>query len=387
VKKRLLAAVIAAILLFSGITSMDAFAAAPVLSLDQKMSPLEINKYLEEQLPKTPEEWAPYICESFCIDYKSDTIQAIATQIKAQNFSTQKEQLYAVYTYPDKHLTYKNTPADVSATQALKNGYGDCEQFAYVSVAIANALGIPCVIVFARTNIDPDSVHFFQDGCTISEARTMGASHCFVIAYADNEIVRFDPTWGYGMLLSKYFDISLEQLSETHIYIRAAMPGRTLPPPRVGQAFSISSAKLEVDGHPVPEFKAIIFDGTHYMPLRDTALVIGRYAANREKQFSVFYDPYPSDFVRRLNVGAPGIALHAQYAPSGGEFSYDKLLGGTGIAGQIALSVNGVLKPVDSILIDGTNYIKLRDIFTICDIHVEWIQSTQTISLDTSKPY
>ena len=90
--------------------------------------------------------------------------------------------------------------------------------------------------------------------------------------------------------------------------------------------------------------------GNLYRNIIDSSGMINNKAINQRsrcqinslEEFSVSYKSDVFDYVRRHYVGAPCISLHTEYVSSVGEFNYDKLRNGVGLAGQTMLSVNRV---------------------------------------------
>jgi hypothetical protein len=122
-------------------------------------------------------------------------------------------------------------------------------------------------------------------------------------------------------------------------------------------------------------FEAYHIDGSNYFKLRDLASAV----SGSNKQFEIGYDNA---------TGAITMTSGQPYTPVGGEMTR-----GDGTAKQAALNNNiniakdGTKVEVMAYLVDGNNFIKLRDVMRLFDIGVTWDGTTGTIGIDTSIPY
>lgn len=134
----------------------------------------------------------------------------------------------------------------------------------------------------------------------------------------------------------------------------------------------VSSARVVVDGTPVAA-AAYEIEGNNYFKLRDLAVAFtGTKAA-----FDVAWDGEARKVT--LTDGA--------YTPVGGEL--EPLTGGTQTATRATADVYVDDMPLvgKAYEVGGNHYFKLRDLCFMLGVSVEWDNNTQTITIDTSKPY
>ncbi len=137
---------------------------------------------------------------------------------------------------------------------------------------------------------------------------------------------------------------------------------------------SLTKSDVTVNGTPV-KFEAYHFNGNNYFKLRDIAYIL----SSTGKQFDITFDPVYS--VIYITTGLP-------YTPVGGELVI------SGEASSVTASrtlskvyLNGNEINLTAYIINGRNYLKLRDIGMALDFGVDWINETKSIAIDTSKSY
>ena len=134
----------------------------------------------------------------------------------------------------------------------------------------------------------------------------------------------------------------------------------------------VSDARVVVDGVPVAA-AAYEIEDNNYFKLRDLAMAFtGTQAA-----FNVAWDG-----------DAKKVTLTAgTYEPVGGEL--EPLEGGDKTATRATADVYVEDMPLvgKAYEIDGNHYFKLRDLCFMLGVSVEWDNATQTIAIDTTKPY
>lgn len=135
-----------------------------------------------------------------------------------------------------------------------------------------------------------------------------------------------------------------------------------------------TTSKVLVDGAE-KAFGAYNINGNNYFKLRDIALVLN----GTPKQFEVTWDGAKN---------AINIASGSTYTAVGGE-----MVAGTGEPTRAAalsaskIYLNGKEVKLAAYNIGGNNYFKLRDLGASLDFGVEWDGNTQSVKIDSSKPY
>lgn len=92
-------------------------------------------------IPKSPGDHSGFLAPSEYVESDSAEIAEIAKAIRNSNASA-AQQLLAAFRHPQKSLRYREID-NKGALFALRNGIGDCTEYAAVFIAIARALGIP----------------------------------------------------------------------------------------------------------------------------------------------------------------------------------------------------------------------------------------------------
>ena len=129
---------------------------------------------------------------------------------------------------------------------------------------------------------------------------------------------------------------------------------------------------MYIDGKLV-SFDAYLINGNNYLKLRDIA-----YALNGTiKQFNVTWDGAKN-----------GIELipSTTYEVVGGEMLQSSKVTYASPS-KASVFIGSQLMPSAAYLINGNNYFKLRDIGSMLNFSVEWDAKTQSVNIDTSKPY
>lgn len=135
-----------------------------------------------------------------------------------------------------------------------------------------------------------------------------------------------------------------------------------------------NDAPFTVDGQAAAP-TAFLIEDSNYVKLRDIAAML----AGTEKGFSVAYDG-ASDAV--------ALTSGAAYEPLGTELAgvRDAAAVQAG-AGSQQMMLDGVPLELDAYMIDGANYIKLRDLGQALDCGVTYDPATQAVGLEPSLPY
>ena len=123
------------------------------------------------------------------------------------------------------------------------------------------------------------------------------------------------------------------------------------------------------------EFEAYYIDGYNYFKLRDLA-----YALNgTEKQFEVQWNEATGAI--DLLAGQPYTSINSE------------MMQGVGAAKEaflnasIDISFDGYQIEITAYLIEGSNYVRLRDVMRQLDVYVGYDEVTRNIIIDTSRMY
>jgi lysophospholipase L1-like esterase len=135
-----------------------------------------------------------------------------------------------------------------------------------------------------------------------------------------------------------------------------------------------STSPIVVGGIQVP-FEAYNVNGNNYVRLRDVAMAIN----GTDKQVSISYDEATKAVA--ITTGEP-------YIPNGSELAG----AGNAVASTAYLSVSefyidGVAVSLTAYNINGSNYIKLRDIALALDFGLDYDEETNTVTVDLTKGY
>ena len=123
------------------------------------------------------------------------------------------------------------------------------------------------------------------------------------------------------------------------------------------------------------DFEAYLIDDSNYFKLRDLAFSLN--GAN--KQFEVGYDDA---------TAAITMTTGQAYTPLGGEMAKGDGAAKTAtLNAAINIALNG--EPVDIVayLIEGNNFMKLRDVMQLLDVYVGYDEATRNITIDASRSY
>ena len=135
-----------------------------------------------------------------------------------------------------------------------------------------------------------------------------------------------------------------------------------------------TASTVYVNGTATP-FEAYLINGNNYFKLRDLAYTVN----GSNKQFNVGYNNATGEIT--LTGGQP-------YAPVGGEMTR-----GNGTAksatlnSDVKIAKDGTTVQITAYLIDGNNFVMLRDVMRLFDIGVTWDGATSTIRIDTLLGY
>ena len=194
-----------------------------------------------------------------------------------------------------------------------------------------------------------------------------------------------DPSWDgftyeYLCLVNK----GSEQLNYRSVKIVRGLPDSVKyateldlsTPPPVPNALTVdpTPSTVYVDGA-ATQFEAYLINGENYFKLRDLAYAL----RGTEKRFAIGWDSAS---------GAATMTSGQKYEPIGGEMAQ-----GNGSAKFASLntgfniSKDGAKVELNTYLIGGNNFVRLRDVMRLFNICVTYDVPTKNIGIDTSQPY
>ena len=145
-----------------------------------------------------------------------------------------------------------------------------------------------------------------------------------------------------------------------------------LPPPP--PTYDPTPSTVFVDGIPVA-FEAYLIEGSNYFKLRDLAMAL----SGTQKQFAVGYD---------ADTGAITLTGGEPYSPQGNELTQGDGKPKEALLNEaINITLDGIPIQITAYLIQGNNFIKLRDLMRLLDVCVTYDEATRNIGIDTSLPY
>jgi hypothetical protein len=134
-----------------------------------------------------------------------------------------------------------------------------------------------------------------------------------------------------------------------------------------------TSSSVKVDGKDV-KFESYNIGGNNYFKLRDLAMALN----GSKKQFSVEWD---------LSLCAVNIRSGKAYSPIGGELSKIKDSSTDAILSAPLVFLDGKKKSLNAYEIDGSNYVKLRDIAAVLNFSVTYDETKDLITINTAVGY
>jgi len=122
-------------------------------------------------------------------------------------------------------------------------------------------------------------------------------------------------------------------------------------------------------------FEAYLIRGNNYFKLRDLAQALSGYS----KQFEVTYDN--ATRIISMTSDRPYTRIGGEMVPGDGRAKQAVFNAG------ILVDKDGVPVHIKAYLINGNNFVMLRDIMSLFDISVVYDTATRNITIDTSRPY
>lgn len=135
-----------------------------------------------------------------------------------------------------------------------------------------------------------------------------------------------------------------------------------------------TKATVLVNGKAVA-FEAYNIGGSNYFKLRDIAMAF----SGSIKQFNVTWNAEKSSIVLSSQTAYTVVGNELTISGNTADVSAALTLSG--------VSLDGKLISLTAYKIGDNNYIKLRDIGSVFNFGIEWISTTNTISIDTTKGY
>jgi transglutaminase-like putative cysteine protease len=346
-----------------------AFAALPEgATIDTKVPTSDWNATVLSYLPVPPD--ASYLAEP-----EKEIKDFIAGKIKATDDRgrlLETVKLVASTIKYDQHYDWKTSRQD--AVVVLKNGVAICAGYVNLTVALLHAQNIPATSLMVVLGFD-SPLQSASDNLSTYD-------HAIVAAYIDGKWVTSDPTGAgaYGAFDENYALLTDALRDTTYVIAGETTVSWFNHFGDSRESCAATSARLAIDGQLVDGFSAVVYRDTNYIGVRDLARAFQLYAKN--KQFAVNYG------------GIPGIALlpGIVYTPTGDELNHkilkDNIKSGSASYQSAHITIFGVRqRDVESILISGYNYIRLRSLLELLDVSVDYDAKTKTILIDTSRPY
>jgi hypothetical protein len=134
-----------------------------------------------------------------------------------------------------------------------------------------------------------------------------------------------------------------------------------------------SEAAVLLDGKPV-SFDLYNINGSNYIGLRDLAAAL----KDSTRQFDVTWDK---------SGNAIKLTTNKAYTAVGGELVPGARSEKIPVLNTSAIVKDGVQIHLQSYKIDGSNYVRLRDIAQAFDLGITWDAATKTIGVDTTSGY
>ncbi|WP_313529155.1 cellulase family glycosylhydrolase [Anaerotignum sp.] len=160
--------------------------------------------------------------------------------------------------------------------------------------------------------------------------------------------------------------------------LTALLVGTSLLPMNVYAAPSYeakkSTATVQVDQVP-RAFEAYTVNDNNYFKLRDIAFILN----NTEKEFSVEWQKEDNAVV--LKTGKPYASVGTEMGVSSSQATQ------TAIPTASKIKLDGETVDVTAYLINGNNYLKLRDLGEVINFGVDWNDDTNTVEISSKKGY
>ena len=230
-------------------------------------------------------------------------------------------------------------------------------------------------------------IYKYKDGLMVLEAEFSDSSYNIVGPFLINGIEYSESEFnsaldGYG--LSDYYDLDIAAV----IWEGSVNSVNTPPTDDTNRILAMTSAPTasSTQSSAAPTQSTVLFngtqknleayliDGSNYFKLRDLAMAVSR----TNKQFDVGYNETSKAVT--LTSGRP-------YTIVGGELTARDGSTKTYTTNQMILYIDGQRIEMTSYLIDGNNFLKLRDVLQLFDIGVTYDEVTRNIGIETSIGY
>lgn len=249
------------------------------------------------------------------------------------------------------------------AVTPFETGYGVCDNYNSAFTVMARYLGLDAFVLGGEINTGPHAwCHILLEG----------QWYIFDPQVADRFTDTFLQEQCFGRPLATsttYFPESTDPADWMRGYYPACADMRS------------TDYAIALDGTSVtlPAYTYTDVDGgsTTYVKLRDVASLLSSTGA----EFSVAYD----DATKLISLATGGT-----YAPVGGELQGHSEGRRQGLYNRAELAIAGGAEPVSYVhsrVIDGYNYLPLRQLGALLDFNVSWDGAAQTVSIATDEPY
>ena len=178
-----------------------------------------------------------------------------------------------------------------------------------------------------------------------------------------------------GTLITMQTGIYLYVIDDVAFYLVVgdAAPATPAPQPET-LTVNPTPSTVYVNGE-AAAFEAYLIGENNYFKLRDLAFALN----SSNKQFEIGYDNATAAIT--ITSGQP-------YTPVGGEMrAGDGSSKSATLNATINISKDGVPVEITAYMIDGNNFMRLRDVMRLLDVYVGYDNATRAITLDTSRGY
>ncbi|MDR0838924.1 MAG: hypothetical protein LBN99_04705 [Oscillospiraceae bacterium] len=278
--------------------------------------------------------------------------------------------------YYNYDALYGRVPyGDTSAAGVLKSRRSVCEGFTNLTAALLRAVGIPAKRITG-----------YALGLTVGDAFPRNlwtddlSNHAWNEAFINGHWAIIDSTWNSdnswefgavtddgGLRSYRYFDAAMESFSFDHAILDYSESGIDRTVNAKKKTAVPFTGRLSFNGAAVTP-AAYTVDGSTYIKIRDVAALMN----GTESSVDVGYIGASNTIV--LNTGA-------EYTPNGSELLPVQGKNKSVAVPQLHITIDGVETYLMAYSIDGSTYIKLRDLGKALNFGVDWDSASGTVLL------